>query len=433
MRPLSALVVLSLCWIQVSNGQFQIQPNGIDEKDPCGYPDTSRASYKASALLNWGYGFDSLRVDLARWGQSPFVRIDSVGATVQNRPMYMMTIQDTAVPSRPRKRVWIHARTHPNEVQGTWVTNEIIKLLLSSSTVARRLRDSCVFNIMPMYNPDGVELMRPRENANGIDIESNWGVATPQPEVQALRRLFTQLMSQPNPIRVALNMHSAIACKRYFVYHAASGTSNQFATMQQNFIGSARAHFPGGFEPWTYFVSWTSGAPTSYPESWFWYNHHEAVLANTYEDKNCLTAGGFDTTGVAILLAISDYLGVSGPTSIASEALSPNSFQLEQNFPNPFNPTTAIRFDVPRLSHVTLTVYNMLGQEVVTLVNETRQPGSYEARFNASSLSSGVYFYRLQTSDFADNKKLLLLDALGRDFKLKTDGYVSTKKMILTK
>ncbi|MEK9135492.1 MAG: T9SS type A sorting domain-containing protein, partial [Bacteroidota bacterium] len=92
------------------------------------------------------------------------------------------------------------------------------------------------------------------------------------------------------------------------------------------------------------------------------------------------------------------------------EGSLPTVFALYQNFPNPFNPTTAIRFDVPRLSHVNLTVYNVLGQEVMTLVNETRKPGKYEALFNASSLSSGVYFY-----------------------KLKTNSYVSTKKMVLTK
>ncbi|MEK7251075.1 MAG: M14 family zinc carboxypeptidase, partial [Bacteroidota bacterium] len=302
---------------QTAFSQLQWSPIDLDSEDPCGYPDTSSAQYKSDALMNWGYSYDSLRADLARWSQSPFVRIDSVGATVQNRAMYVLTIQDTSVLPFARKRIWIHARTHPNEVQGTWVTNEIIKLLLSNSPIAMRLRDSCIFNIMPMYNPDGVELARPRQNANGIDLESNWSANPPQPEVQVLRRVFTQLMSQPNPIRVALNMHSALACRRYFVYHAASGTSNLFATMQQDYIGFVRSHFPGGIEPYTYFVSWTSNPPpTVYPESWFWYNHREAVLANTYEDKNCTAAGGFDTTAAAILRGAGDYLGVFGPTNV---------------------------------------------------------------------------------------------------------------------
>ncbi|MCI0691821.1 hypothetical protein L0337_07415 [candidate division KSB1 bacterium] len=108
----------------------------------------------------------------------------------------------------PRLRIWMHARTHPSEVQGWWVTDEMIKLLLGETSLARLLRERCLFNIMPMYNPDGVELGLARENAHGVDIESNWN----------------------------------------------------------------------------YFVSWVGSTPTQYPESWFWLNHREAVMALTYEE-----------------------------------------------------------------------------------------------------------------------------------------------------
>ncbi len=390
--------------------QFQITPIGNDGEDPCGYPDTSSLKYKSDALLNWGYSYDSLRADVARWSQSPFVRVDSVGATVQNRAMYMMTIQDTTALPLPRKQIWLHARTHPNEVQSTWVTNEIIRFLLSSSAYARRLRDSCIFNIMPMYNPDGVELARPRQNANNIDLESNWSANPPQPEVQVLRRVFTQLMSQPNPIRIALNMHSAIACRRYFVYHHANGTSNLFATMQQTFIGYVRNHFPGGIEPYTYFVSWTSNPPpTYYPESWFWYNHREAVLANTYEDKNCTSAGGFDSTALAILQGMGNYLNISGATSVSHSSTTPQAFSLGQNYPNPFNPTTHFGFRIADFGFVSLKIYNTLGQELETLLNEELKPGSYDVTFDGTNVASGVYFYKLMTGNYSETKRMVLL------------------------
>ncbi len=73
----------------------------------------------------------------------------------------------------------------------------------------------------------------------------------------------------------------------------------------------------------------------------------------------------------------------------------PLVFRLEQNYPNPFNPTTTVRYEIPRSSFVTLKVYNILGQEVVTLVREKREPGRYEVQFDGSKFSSGVYFYRL--------------------------------------
>jgi hypothetical protein len=87
----------------------------------------------------------------------------------------------------------------------------------------------------------------------------------------------------------------------------------------------------------------------------------------------------------------------------------PGSFELHQNFPNPFNPTTKIRFDVPEASHVRLVIYNALGQEVETLVDERLTPNTYEADFDASHLSSGLYFYKLVTDGFAKTKKMLLL------------------------
>jgi len=386
-------VLLMLSGVGTHNATAQVIPL---YEDPCGYPDTTTNAYRAAALLNWGYGYDSLKADLDRWSWSPYVQIDSVGATVQNRAMYMMTIQANGIPLPERKRVWIHARTHPNEVQGTWVTNEMIEILLGESPLARLLRDSCIFTIMPMYNPDGVELSFPRENANGIDIESNWAVVPGEPEVQVLRGVFTQFMGGPNPIKVALNMHSALACRRYFVYHAASGTSQLFAALEQEYIGAVQSHFPGGIEPYTYFVSWTGGAPTVYPESWFWYNHQESVLALTYEDKNCTAAGGYDSTAFAMLRGVADYLHIAGPITTSPESATfPSAIALLQTFPNPFNPTTTLSFSLPDEAIVSLGVYDVLGRKIAGLAEGSYSAGIHKSMWDAVGYSSGVYFARL--------------------------------------
>jgi hypothetical protein len=88
----------------------------------------------------------------------------------------------------------------------------------------------------------------------------------------------------------------------------------------------------------------------------------------------------------------------------------PNAFTLEQNFPNPFNPSTIIKFSIPKSSNVKLTVYNTLGQQVSTLVNSQLAAGSYSYRFDAArNLSSGIYFYTLSTNNFTQTKKMLLL------------------------
>ena len=87
----------------------------------------------------------------------------------------------------------------------------------------------------------------------------------------------------------------------------------------------------------------------------------------------------------------------------------PGDYSLSQNYPNPFNPSTVIRFAIPKSSFVTLKIYNLAGMEVSTLLNEELSAGNFEASFDGSGLSSGVYFYRLQTADFADTKRMTLI------------------------
>jgi len=101
---------------------------------------------------------------------------------------------------------------------------------------------------------------------------------------------------------------------------------------------------------------------------------------------------------------LSDILGIQ---KVNTEI--PSSYSLKQNYPNPFNPSTTIKFDLPKLSNVKITVYDITGKEIEVLVNEKLQSGTYQTNWNASNFSSGVYFYRLQTEDFSETKKLILL------------------------
>jgi hypothetical protein len=87
----------------------------------------------------------------------------------------------------------------------------------------------------------------------------------------------------------------------------------------------------------------------------------------------------------------------------------PTFYSLWQNYPNPFNPSTTIHFELPKESHVTLSIYNILGQEVLTVLDEVRVAGRYDLRINGTLLASGVYFYRLVTDDFVQTKKFMLL------------------------
>jgi hypothetical protein len=87
----------------------------------------------------------------------------------------------------------------------------------------------------------------------------------------------------------------------------------------------------------------------------------------------------------------------------------PKEYNLAQNYPNPFNPSTTVNFSVPSSEFVTLKVYDVLGNEIATLVNEEKPAGSYEVEFSADGLTSGIYFYKLQAGSFVETKKMILL------------------------
>lgn len=99
-----------------------------------------------------------------------------------------------------------------------------------------------------------------------------------------------------------------------------------------------------------------------------------------------------------------DYL-----TGIKSNTLTANEFRLEQNYPNPFNPVTHLKFGITKSELVSLKVYNSAGKVVTTLVNEIKPAGKYEIKFDGSSFTSGIYFYRLETDGFRDTKSMILL------------------------
>ncbi|MBK7631219.1 MAG: T9SS type A sorting domain-containing protein [Ignavibacteriales bacterium] len=110
------------------------------------------------------------------------------------------------------------------------------------------------------------------------------------------------------------------------------------------------------------------------------------------------------------------YNGTFGITGVEEENELLINFSLDQNYPNPFNPSTKIKYTIPNVSlsevegsRVQLKVYDVLGNEVATLVNESKPVGTYEVEFNASNISSGVYFYKLQSGNFVETRKMILL------------------------
>lgn len=117
--------------------------------------------------------------------------------------------------------------------------------------------------------------------------------------------------------------------------------------------------------------------------------------------------------GTPHLLALRPYQSgchdILEETTVEPSIPTPFSIQLEQNFPNPFNPGTSIRFDIHKTAHVRLAVYDLLGREVEVLVNEDRAPGRYDAHFSGESLAAGVYVYRLSAGSHSATRMMQLI------------------------
>lgn len=95
--------------------------------------------------------------------------------------------------------------------------------------------------------------------------------------------------------------------------------------------------------------------------------------------------------------------------TIAIKVAAPKQYTLYQNYPNPFNPTTKIEYDLPKENNVSLFVYDILGREVLNLVNETQKEGHYLVEFNGRGLASGIYFYNLRSGSYVQSKKMILV------------------------
>ena len=138
-----------------------------------------------------------------------------------------------------------------------------------------------------------------------------------------------------------------------------------------------------------------------------WTTQYTAPTAGGVFRHLSMARNGNTIWGCRSLGGISKYGTSTGITPIGT--VTPVDYTLSQNYPNPFNPTTKINFAIPKSGMVTLKVYNVLGKEVATLVNQNMTAGTYNYEFNASNLSSGIYFYKLDVNGFSQVKKMSLV------------------------
>jgi len=189
-------------------------------------------------------------------------------------------------------------------------------------------------------------------------------------------------------------------------------TGSQFSYLQSNGVDIRLKGFSDGLLHHKYAI--VDAEPYGYPATVITGSHNWSSSAENSNDENTIIVQNDRVANFYLQEFAARYYEAGGLDSILISSIEdefsvPSNFLLYQNYPNPFNPITTIRFQIPSRQKVELKVYDILGSEVVTLLNEEKLAGIYEIKFNASGLSSGVYFYQIKSQDFIQSKKLILL------------------------
>ena len=212
----------------------------------------------------------------------------------------------------------------------------------------------------------------------------------------------------------------------WYFYHSSdyglswSQINNPFLTRRILSVALSGSNLFSGIEDSSVFlstdngISWTAvneGLPDTL--GIFWSSASPLVTNNSYIFTGILESGDWSETNNI------SYNGGEGVwrrplsemiTSVSDQKSTlPQNFSLQQNYPNPFNPSTTIRYEIPERSFVTIKVYDILGKEIDTFVNEEKPSGTYEVEFDARNLPSGIYFYQLKAGSFVETKKMILL------------------------
>lgn len=280
------------------------------------------------------YTFTDLENYIQKIQGNQYLNIVIPGYSQENKPIYLFKITDSEVPVFDKKRVFIHARTHPAETPGSFVIEGMIDYLLSGSTEASILLKEFEFYIFPMQNVDGVIAGNYRSTPKSENLEMMWTFdpmnpldlisATP-PEVALLHQTAKNLMTDGGPpVSIALNLHASNSeydVRPFFFPHF--GTESQgYAPLeaslwnkQLHFISSvASQHGFNMIEP----IPSQGGASfvtKTYPESWWWANFHDQVMAITMEmtygragyAPKWIEPNDMKQLGISVLLGINDY------------------------------------------------------------------------------------------------------------------------------
>ena len=247
------------------------------------------------------YTFSNLEAYIQSVEDIPYIDVKTAGTTQNGYPIRLLTLTDFDIPNTEKKRIWIHARTHPAETGPSFLLEGLINFLLGNTHEARDILSKFIFNMVAMQNIDGVIAGNYRTTPESENLEVMWFSDPENPlfltydapkEVEVLHNAILDLLEEGPPITVALNLHASNSepdCRPFFFPHfgpESFGYEEQEASLwhkQLRFIGSLALHYGAEMLEPTPSEGGSSFAAKSYPESWWWENFQDHVMAITME------------------------------------------------------------------------------------------------------------------------------------------------------
>ncbi len=345
------------------------------------------------------YNFSFLQERLSEWGESEFVKLDTLGFTEHNFPVQEIILTDPSVPDENKKRVWIHARTHPGETPSSWHFDGIVQELLKDDDAIDYYRKNIIFYLYPFNNPEGVFYGRSRTNYYGVDQEREWNKSDAETAsaVLLLKNRMEEINSE-KVLSVALNLHSQASAFPTFWIHTASSTSDYFYRREYQFSNLAISDLP-------YFVHSDyreSNLQRYFPEGFMWATQNDKILALTYETPYDHYSNGEWVTnenlfefGSTTVYGIAEFLELSHSKRIIIDNSNASSSGFWQTFDTDVNPSSG-------------DAYNFYSDDFYYIEAGT---GDNKIAYETETIESGIYdVYAWWTSqtDNASNTKFLI-------------------------
>ncbi|MBZ0204575.1 MAG: T9SS type A sorting domain-containing protein [Ignavibacteria bacterium] len=340
------------------------------------------------------------------------------GHSVLGRNIYGYEITNPSIPDSSKKRIVITARQHPYETLGQHICLGLSDYLVNSTdTFAVWLRNNCIFYFYPMVNPDGVYLGLNTDTYQGYNPNRFWfngdTVSNPSPcrETNVVRQDIWQRTG--NRVYYSFDMHSNAGSLIYY-YCGLRTAPEPFKSMAFDIVANIRKSdslindgnilMPSDMACDTYqSTNW-------YADFWLW-NNRQAV-AFTLESATVPPQSLTRTRNIGIAIARGIYLSLRNQlTGIQTASTGiPAQFSLSQNYPNPFNPNTNIEFTLGAMRNIRIVINDVLGREVIELLNQRYPAGSHRVMFDGKHYSSGVYYYSMFVEGtLLETKKMLLI------------------------